>query len=68
MYRQILVGSSMGGWIALHLALSRPQQVGGIVGIAAAVDFLERRWQGMGPAEREELLRVGHGNKTATYE
>ena len=58
----------MGGWIALHLALSRPQRVGGIVGIAAAVDFLERRWRGMGPAEREALLRVGHVSKTASYE
>lgn len=35
----ILVGSSMGGWIALHLALLRPQRVHGLVGVAAAPDF-----------------------------
>jgi pimeloyl-ACP methyl ester carboxylesterase len=35
----ILVGSSMGGWIALHLALLRPQRVQAVVGIAAAADF-----------------------------
>ena len=35
----ILVGSSMGGWIALHLALRRPARVKALVGIAAAPDF-----------------------------
>ena len=37
----ILVGSSMGGWIGLHLALLRPDRVRALVGIAAAPDFTE---------------------------
>ena len=39
---QILVGSSMGGWIALHAALERKHQVVGLVGVAAAPDFTEK--------------------------
>lgn len=35
----ILVGSSMGGWIMLHLALSLGERVRALVGIAAAPDF-----------------------------
>lgn len=35
----ILIGSSMGGWIALHLALLRPERIRALVGIAAAPDF-----------------------------
>ena len=37
----IVVGSSMGGWLALHLALLRPDRIQALVGIAAAPDFTE---------------------------
>jgi pimeloyl-ACP methyl ester carboxylesterase len=37
----VLAGSSMGGWIALHMALHRPERVAGLIGIAAAPDFTD---------------------------
>ena len=37
----IVVGSSMGGWIGLRLALLRPERVRALVGIAAAPDFTD---------------------------
>ena len=37
----IVIGSSMGGWLALHLALLRRERVGSLVGISAAPDFTD---------------------------
>lgn len=36
---QLIVGSSMGGWMMLLAALSRPERVHALVGIASAPDF-----------------------------
>jgi pimeloyl-ACP methyl ester carboxylesterase len=56
----ILVGSSMGGWIALLTALARPERLAGLVGIAAAPDFTQLlMWDAMMPAERATLERDG---------
>jgi pimeloyl-ACP methyl ester carboxylesterase len=52
----IVIGSSMGGWIALHLALLRPERVSALVGIAAAPDFTE--W-GFSVAQKSELEAKG---------
>lgn len=38
---QILVGSSMGGWIMLLVALKRKERIAGLLGLAAAPDFTE---------------------------
>ena len=37
----VVIGSSMGGWLGLHLALLRSERVRALVGIAAAPDFTE---------------------------
>ena len=55
---QILVGSSMGGWMALLLARARPDRVKAMVGIAAAPDFTARLMsEELTGEQRETLLR-----------
>ena len=54
---QILAGSSMGGWIMVHLALLRPERVAGLLGIAAAPDLTELLlWDLFDAATRESIL------------
>ena len=57
---QVLVGSSMGGWIALQIARALPDRVKGLVGIAPAPDFTEdSMWAGFSEAQRVALMDQG---------
>ena len=57
---QVLVGSSMGGWIALQIARAMPDRVKGFVGIAPAPDFTEdSMWAGFSAAQRAALMDAG---------
>ena len=56
----VLVGSSMGGWVALLAALARPEAVAGLVLVNPAQDFTERlMWPGLADHERQAILRDG---------
>ncbi len=65
---QILIGSSMGGWIMLLAALARPERVAGLVGVAAAPDFTETlMWQGFSPEIRATMARDGVTYQPSEY-
>lgn len=60
----VLVGSSMGGWIMLLVALARPDRVAALVGIAAAPDFTD--W-GFDEAQKMTLLSEGRLEQPSPY-
>ena len=65
---QVLVGSSMGGWIALLLAREMADRVAGMVGIAAAADFTETLWDSeLTLADRTRLMDDGRIDRPSAY-
>jgi len=57
---QVLVGSSMGGWLALLSALARPERVAALLLIAPATDFTqELLWKSYAPEIRRRIEEQG---------
>jgi pimeloyl-ACP methyl ester carboxylesterase len=71
--RLVLVGSSMGGWIALLVARALARRgeaarLAGLVLIAPAVDFTQAlMWAQMPEAARDEMMRTGRWLRPSDY-
>ena len=66
---QILIGSSMGGWIMLLVALARIERIHALVGVAAAPDFTEDLvWPRLDAAQRKELWETGAVTLPSRYD
>jgi len=64
----VLVGSSMGGWIMLLVALRLRHRIKGLVGVAAAPDFTRRLMaEELSPSEKAALARDGVLYKPSAY-
>jgi pimeloyl-ACP methyl ester carboxylesterase len=65
----VLVGSSMGGWIALLAAWERPERVKGLLLIAPAADFTERlMWASFPQQVRREIEQTGRWARPSAYD
>jgi pimeloyl-ACP methyl ester carboxylesterase len=65
---QILIGSSMGGWLMILLALARPSRVSGLIGVAAAPDFTERLlWEKLPEEAILALEETGFWDQPSEY-
>ena len=58
---QILIGSSMGGWLMLLLGLERPSRIQKMIGIAAAPDFTEHLCPWLSGPEKARFEAEGEG-------
>ncbi|XP_068753098.1 palmitoyl-protein thioesterase ABHD10, mitochondrial-like [Montipora capricornis] len=56
---QILVGSSLGGWVMLLVAMARPGQIKGLLGVASAVDFLCRHYDRLPDSSKKDVESTG---------
>jgi pimeloyl-ACP methyl ester carboxylesterase len=66
---QVLVGSSMGGWMMLLAGLRRSEKIAGMMGIATAADFTESLVRSfLTPAQRDTLEREGYVIRDSDYQ
>lgn len=66
---QVVVGSSMGGWMALLLTLLRRDRIAGLVLLAPAADFTtELLWKAIPPEGRQEIQEKGVWMRPSIYD
>ena len=54
---QILIGSSMGGWLMILAAKARPGKVVGLIGLAAALDFGQNLYNNLSNKNKKEIKK-----------
>jgi len=56
---QILIGSSMGGWLMMLVARARPTRIKGMIGLAAAPDFGDNLYNNLSTKNKREIKKKG---------
>jgi alpha-beta hydrolase superfamily lysophospholipase len=56
---QILIGSSMGGWLMMLAAKARPKRIKGMIGLAAAPDFGKDLYNNLNKKNKREITSKG---------
>lgn len=63
----IIIGSSMGGWIALRLLKICPEKITGFIGIAAAPDFTRNIYAQLDDSHLHDLQTKGYISEESDY-
>ncbi|MBO7556104.1 MAG: alpha/beta hydrolase [Alphaproteobacteria bacterium] len=58
----IMIGSSMGGWISMLISIKYPDRVSGLIGLAAAPNFVKYFESNISEQQKQDLLTKGHFN------
>ncbi|XP_075398654.1 palmitoyl-protein thioesterase ABHD10, mitochondrial isoform X1 [Tenrec ecaudatus] len=64
---QILVGSSLGGWLMLHTAIARPEKVAALIGVATAADTFVTQFNQLSVEVKKEIEIKGEWSIPTKY-
>lgn len=56
---QVLVGSSIGGWLMFLYTMRNPDNIFGLIGVGVAPDFTQSLWKGLSKEGKQEVKKTG---------
>ena len=56
---QVLVGSSLGGWLMFLYTMRNPDKICGLIGISAAADYIDHIWKGLDKETKQQVRKSG---------
>jgi len=56
---QVLVGSSIGGWLMFLYTMRNPERVARMVGVSITPDFTQELWKGLDKETKAEVRKTG---------
>ena len=56
---QVLIGSSLGGWLMFLYTMRNPENVFALIGVSVAPDFTQMLWKGLSKEEKKEVRKTG---------
>ncbi len=65
---QILVGSSIGGWLMFLYTMRNPDTICGLVGVSAAPDLTQQVWKGLDKDTKKEVRKTGVYHLKSAYD
>lgn len=65
---QILVGSSIGGWLMFLYTMRNPDDIAGLIGVGAAPDFTQVLWHNLNKEEKQEVKKTGVYKLVTSYD
>ena len=56
---QVLVGSSIGGWLMFLYTMRNPEKISGLLGVSTAPDFTQQLWRKLDKTTKSEVRKTG---------
>jgi len=65
--KQVIVGSSLGGWLMILYAMRNPDKVHALVGLAVAADYTQKIWNSLNSEMKKQVKTLGYYDYPSPY-
>lgn len=65
--KQVMVGSSLGGWLMILYTMRNPDKIHALVGLAVAADYTQKIWNSLNSETKKQVKTLGYYEHPSPY-